>query len=143
MSNNLTAKQREALADKGTKAEELVKNWLEKRNYRIDYWHKNKKSNKPYDIKASKGKEHWVIDVKTGLKPSVNISNIEKNLGEIGYNKIGLALVRKNIVYLFEFKKMSDAGRKAALTKKYKNAGKESWETRRQNIAKLKTQKKA
>ena len=134
MMKKLTAKQKEALGNKGSKAEELVKMWLEKKGYKIDYWHQNRKSNKPYDIKASKGKERWVIDVKTGSKPSVNISNIEKNMREKGYNKIGLALVRDKVVYLFEFRKMSEAGRKAAITRKAKRAAKKSWETRRQSI---------
>jgi hypothetical protein len=56
--------------------------------------------------------------VKTGEEPSVKIPNFEKMLGEKGYNKVGLALVRGRRVYLLEYKKMTLAGIKASETRK-------------------------
>jgi hypothetical protein len=52
-----------------------------------------------------------------------------------GYNKVRLALVSKESPWpiLFEYKRMSQAGRKAALTRKRRNAGIKAAETRRQN----------
>ena len=122
--------------EKGTEAEKKVVQWLRKRGYDIRYWHDGKKSNLPYDILAIKGNERWVIDVKTGNKPSVNISNIEKNLNDVKlkrYNKIGLALVSDKYPwpYLFEYKKMSQAGYLASRTKKRRNAARKAVETRR------------
>lgn len=118
MTGKLTQKQKTA-SEEGTNAEKTAENWLEKRRFTIDYSHEGKKSAKPYDIKASRGKDRWVIDVKTGEEPSIRIVNFEKMLQEKGYNKVGLALVRGRRVYLLEYKKMSLAGIKA-------------WETRRQ-----------
>ena len=113
--------------------------WLERKGYNIDYWHGNKKSNLPYDILASKGEERWVIDVKTGDKPGVNISNIAKILKSAklkGYNKIGLALVveKKPWPYLFEYRKMSEAGRNADLTRRRRIAGKKAADTRKNSL---------
>jgi len=126
--------------EKGTEAEKKVVQWLRKRGYDIRYCHERKKSNLPYDILAIKGNERWVIDVKTGNKPSVNISNIEKILNDAKlkrYNKIGLALVSDKYPwpYLFEYKKMSQAGYKASLTKKRRNAGRKAAKTRREKTS--------
>ena len=114
-----TQKQREA-SEKGTIAERYVEKWLKKRRFHIDYSHKGKKSNLPYDIKATRGKERWVIDVKSGEKPLIKIPNFEKMMEETGYNKVGLALVKGKRVYLLEYRKMSLAGIKAAETRRRK-----------------------
>ncbi len=131
----MKSKLKEA-GEKGTEAEMKVTQWLRKRGYHIRYWHEGKKSNLPYDILAIKGNERWIIDVKTGNKPSVNISNIEKILNDRKlkrYNKIGLALVSDKYPwpYLFEYKKMSQDGFKASLTKKRSAAGRKAAETRK------------
>lgn len=121
MPKQLTQKQKDA-PKKGTQAEKFADKWLKERKFTIDYSHKGKKSAKPYDIKATRGKDRWVIDVKTGEEPTIKISNFERMLQEKGYNKVGFALVRGRHVYLLEYKKMTLAGIKA-------------WETRRANKA--------
>jgi hypothetical protein len=136
-----TQKQREA-SDKGTEAEKFVVRWLGKRGFHIDYSHEGKKSNLPYDIKATKRKERWVIDVKSGKAPFVKIPNFAKMLEEEGYNRVGLALVEGRRVYLLQYRKMSLAGEKAAETrrrrvllqhKRMSLAGTKGWETRRKH----------
>lgn len=121
MVTKLNRKQLAALRHAGTEAELVVEDWLKKRGYTIDYSHGGRKSNLPYDILATRGKERWVIDVKSGEKPLVKISNFERMIEENpGYNKIGLALVSGKRVYLLEYKKMT-------------RAGEDAWETRRKN----------
>ena len=132
MKNKLTQKQKNALGPQGTIAEMKVEKWLEKKGYTIDDSHKGKKSNLPYDILATKGKARWVIDVKSGEKPLVKIQNIRKMIDETpGYNKIGLAFVGEDYIYLFEFRKWSKYGDDAAETRKWRKAGTLSWKTRR------------
>lgn len=136
-----TQEQNEA-SDKGTKAESYCVKWLEKRGFHIVEWHEGKKSNLHYDIKATKGNERWVIDVKTGKEPATKIPNFEKMLKEEGYNRVGLALVSGKHVYLLQYRKMSHAGDLAAETRRKRNnarhkemrlAGEKSWETRRKH----------
>lgn len=118
-----TRKQRDA-SDKGTRAEIEVEKWLRKRHFINVEGHEGRKSALPYDITAEKGKDRWVIDVKTGEKPGIRISNFEKMLQMKGFNKVGFALVpetKPKRVYLLEYRKMSLAGIKAAETRK-KNA---------------------
>jgi Holliday junction resolvase len=125
MKNELTQKQKNALGRQGPITEIEVEKWLRKKGYTIDDSHKGKKSNLPYDILATKGKARWVIDVKSGEKPLVKIENIRRMIYEThGYNKIGLAFVGEDYIYLFEFRKWSKYGHDAAETKKWRNAGK-------------------
>jgi hypothetical protein len=135
MNNELTPKQKNALGSQGTIAEMKVENWLRKKGYTIDYSHEGKKSSKPYDIPATKGKAKWVIDVKSGDKPLVKIRNIEKMIYETPkYNKIGFAFVGNDYIYLLEFKKWSKYGDDAAKTRKRRAAGKKSWIARRKRM---------
>src|SRR3989338_11658516 len=112
----LTKKQKE-VGKNGLSAEIRATNWLKKHGFKVD-----ENFTKPhaghYDIKARKGKERWIIEVKTGENPSINIENFLKMLDEKGFRKIGLAIVAKNDVHLLEYKKMSLAGRKAWKTMK-------------------------
>jgi len=61
-------------------AEEIAVNWLKDKGYRILYWHERRASNKPYDILAEKGNLRWIIDVKSGKDPSINLENFAKLL---------------------------------------------------------------
>ena len=131
MTGSLTQKQVNALGPQGTTAEQIVVRWLKKKGYHIDYSHRGKKSNLPYDILATKGKEKWVIDVKSGNKPQVKIQNIEKMIEKTpGYNTVGLALVGEDGIYLLQYNKWTKFGEKAAKTRKLSQAGKKSWVTR-------------
>ena len=131
LSEKLTKKQRNALSFEGVRGEIRAEKWLEKHGFRIIESHKGKRSASHYDIKAEKGKDRWVIEVKTGEKPQIKIANLKKMLQEKGYNKLGLALVTKDDVYLLEYKKMTHAGYVAARTRKRKEAANKAWETRR------------
>lgn len=112
----LTKKQRE-VGKVGLVAERKTANWLKQHNFRdVEYFKKPHAGH--YDIKAQKGKDKWIIEVKTGENPSVNIENFLKMLKEKGFRKIGLAIVAKNDVHLLEYKKMSLAGRKAWRTRR-------------------------
>lgn len=123
-----TAKQKEVYEGKPLGAEKLVVRWLKSQGYTILDSHRGKLSPKPYDIMAAKAGERWIIDVKTGKKPGVNIDSIEKMLRVRGFKHIGLAFVRGRHVdsanvYLFELNKQSLAGHKAARTRAHNRAG--------------------
>ncbi len=109
---------RKKLANKSLLAEKAVTRWLQRRGFEIIESF-NKHHAGPYDIKARKGNNRWIIEVKSGKRPPINIENFRKMLDESrGYNKIGLAILRKNQVHLLEYNKMSYAGLKAAETKR-------------------------
>jgi len=55
---------------------------------------RGKISPKFYDIKAARAGERYIIDVKTGKKPGVNIDSIEKMLSVKGFKYVALAFVR-------------------------------------------------
>ena len=61
----LTKRQRD-VGKVGKQGEKIVTDWLRARGYKIIYEHAGKASNKPYDIKAYKGREKWIIEVKNG-----------------------------------------------------------------------------
>lgn len=116
MKRMMTDKQR-CVSIIGKRGEKKAKEWLEERGFRIEEWFPKAHAGY-YDIKAQKGKEKWIIEVKTGENPSINIDNFLRMLEEKGYNRIGLALVIKDDVHLLQIKKT----RIAALN---------AWKTRR------------
>lgn len=119
MKKELTEKQRKVSA-LGKIGEKKVKKWLEDRGFNIDKSF-SKAHAGHYDIKASKGKEKWIIEVKTGERPSLNIANFFKMMNEKGFNKIGLAIVSNDDVHLLELKKTRIAALKAWKTRKKQN----------------------
>ena len=129
----LTKKQQE-VGKVGKQGEKIVTNWLRARGYKIVDEHAGKASNKPYDIKAYKGREKWIIEVKNGNAPPVKIENFVKMLGEKGFNKIGLALVHGKDVFLLEYNKMSWAGIKASRKFNHREAAKKAWEYHRKEL---------
>lgn len=118
MKKKFTEKQRRVSAV-GKRGERKAKEWLEERGFTIEEWFPRAHAGY-YDIKARKGKEKWIIEVKAGKNPSIDIYNFLKMINEVGYNRIGLALVTKDDVHLLQIKKTSIAARKA-------------WKTRRKN----------
>ncbi|MEM3641227.1 MAG: hypothetical protein QXH37_04840 [Candidatus Bathyarchaeia archaeon] len=105
----------------GIKAEKIAKKWLEKRGFNVIEAFSRPHSGH-YDIKASKDGEKWIIEVKTGKKPPLNIANFLKMINEKGFHKIGLALVvSKDKVYLLEIKKTKIAAIKAWNTRRKTN----------------------
>jgi hypothetical protein len=126
----LTEKQRNVFLE-GIKGEMKVEKWLRDRGFRIIESHEGKSCAGYYDIKARKGKDKWIMEVKKGENPKINIANFEKMLNEKGFNRIGLALVTDHNIHLLEYKKMTFAGLKATKTKRRKKAAKKAWETRK------------
>lgn len=118
MTKKLTEKQRKALSEEGVKGEIKAEKWLKDHGFEIIESHEGKRKAGYYDIKAKKGKDNWIIEVKTGDTPKIKIANFEKMLDEKGFNKIGIALVTKDNVHLLEYKKMTFAGLKAWKTRK-------------------------
>ena len=102
MKNVFTEKQK-AVPSTGKGGERKAKEWLEDHGFEIEEWFSHAHAGH-YDIKASKGKKRWIIEVKTGDNPSINIPNFIKMLEEKGFDRIGLALVANDDVHLLEIK---------------------------------------
>jgi len=98
-----TEKQRK-VPYKGKKAEKQAEKWLEEHGF-CDV-ERNPKPTGHWDIMARKGKHKWVIEVKTGENPQINMANFEKMTKMKGFTKIGLALVTRDYVHLLEYAKM-------------------------------------
>ena len=96
----------------GKLGEQTVKEWLEKRGFKIEEWF-SKAHAGFYDIKASKGKEKWIIELKTGLTPKLNVNNLLKMTGEKNINRIGLAIVTSGDVILLGIGKQQIAAMRA------------------------------
>jgi Holliday junction resolvase-like predicted endonuclease len=101
----------------GKTGEKKAKEWLEDRGFIIEEWFPHAHAGY-YDIKARKGQERWIIEVKTGSNPSLNITNFLKMINEKGFNRIGLAIVSKHYVYLLEVRKTRIVALKAWKTRK-------------------------
>ena len=95
----------------GIQGEKEAEEWLKNHGF-VDV-RRNPKPTGCWDIKAKKGKYNWIIEVKTGEKPQINMSNFEKMTKMKGFTKIGLALVTENYVHLLEYPKMRFAAFKA------------------------------
>lgn len=96
----------------GKAGEMKVKDWLIERGFTVDEWF-SKAHAGHYDIKARKGKEKWIIEVKTGKSPSINVPNLIKMIDEKGFDKIGLAIATQDNVFLLEIKKAKISALKA------------------------------
>lgn len=121
------------VCEEGKKGEAKAEQWLKQHGFKILESFTGKSHAGYFDIKAKKGKAQWIIEVKTGESPQIDIRNFEKMIKERGFDKIGLALVTKEQVHLLEYKKMTLAGYKAAETKGQKGlskAAKKAWKTR-------------
>ena len=98
-------------------AEKLAVKWLRKKGFRIDYSHKGKSSNEPYDIIARKRvngiNRIWAIDVKSGKNPSVKLKNFKKLLEDRRFNMIGYVFIIRGKPFLLEYSKWSHFGDKA------------------------------
>lgn len=120
-----TKKQQE-VQKTGKKGELEVVKLLKKRGYRIIYSHQGRSVAGPYDIKAIKGKDRLIVEVKSGETPQIKIANFEKMLKEKGYNKVCLALVGRKYVHLLEYSKMSFAAMKASEKRKLRQRAKKT-----------------
>jgi Holliday junction resolvase len=86
--------------EKDVKDEKRVKEWLKRKGFEIKYWHKGKRSNMPYDIKAEKHNKKWIIEVKGGHTPKIKLENFRKMLTDKSVDVVGLALVIDRHPYL-------------------------------------------
>ena len=116
MKREFTEKQRKVPA-LGKRGEKKAKKWLEERGFTIEQWYPQAHAGY-YDIKARKGREKWIIEVKTGENPSINVDNFLRMIGEKGYNRIGLAIVTEDDVHLLQIKKTKIAALKAWKTRR-------------------------
>ena len=116
MKRDFTQKQRQVSA-LGKRGEKKAKEWLEERGFTIEEWFPRAHAGY-YDIKARRGRERWIIEVKTGENPSINVTNFLKMINEKGYNRIGLAIVTKDDVHLLQIKKTKIAALKAWTTRR-------------------------
>lgn len=103
MKREMTDRQKH-VSSLGKKGEKKAKKWLEKRGFEIIEWFPHAHAGY-YDIKARKGKEKWILEVKTGENPSINVPNFLRMINEKGFNRIGLAIVSSDDVHLLEIKK--------------------------------------
>ena len=115
---------------KDMKDEERVKIWLEKKGFEVKDWHRLKRSNKPYDIKAVKNNKRWIIEVKGGERPPIRLKNFKKMLTERNVDMVGLALVIERHPYLLSFNKHVYSAEIASITRKRKVAARKAVETR-------------
>ena len=106
-----TERQRQ-VSKLGKLGERTAKEWLANRGFKIEELSPKAHAGF-YDIKASKGKEKWIIEVKTGLTPKLNINNLLKMTAEKNINKIGLAIVASDEVILLEIGKQQIAAMRA------------------------------
>jgi Holliday junction resolvase-like predicted endonuclease len=111
-----TEKQRRVSA-LGKRGEKKAKEWLEERGFTVEEWFPRAHAGH-YDIKARKGREKWIIEVKTGENPSINVDNFLRMIDEKGYNRIGLAIVTEDDVHLLQIKKTKIAVLKAWKTRR-------------------------
>ena len=101
---------------KPKRAEERVVEWLKK--HRFKDVEKNHRPIGCWDITARKGKEKWLIEVKTGEHPKIDMANFQKMLEQKGF-RIGLALVTEELdVHLLEYPKMRLVAFRAWKTRK-------------------------
>lgn len=110
MRKELTEKQRKVFQE-GEKGEIEAAKWLKEHGF-----YSVKRNTKPtgcWDIMARRGKDKWIIEVKTGEEPKINLSNFEKMIRMKGFTKIGLALVTEHYVHILEYPKMRFAAFKA------------------------------
>lgn len=115
---NVTMKQK-MVREVGEKAEKKAARWLTQHGF--SDVERNPKPTGCWDVKARKGKFKWLIEVKTGTDPNLNLANFEKMLNMKGYTKIGVALVTKDYVHLLEYPKMRLAAFKAWRTRRIKS----------------------
>ena len=120
---------------KDMKDEERVKKWLEKEGYKVTYWAERKRSNKPYDIKATKDSKKWIVEVKGGSRPPIRLSNFRKMLTEKNVDMVGLALVIDRHPYLLSFNKHVHSADLAWITRTRRKAANRAWKTRRNRRA--------
>ena len=106
----LTAKQKGTFPE-GSKAEERAMSWL--KEHKFTDVSRNPKPTGCWDIMARKGNKNWIIEVKTGERPPINIDNFEKMINVKGIDKIGLALVTEKYIHLLEYPKQRFAAFKA------------------------------
>ena len=121
------------VCEEGKKGEATAEQWLTEHGFKILKSFSGKSHAGYFDIKCKRGKSRWIIEVKTGERPQIDIGNFEKMTKERGFDKIGLALVTKEQVHLLEYKKMTLAGYKAAQAKSkdgLSKAAKKAWKTR-------------
>jgi hypothetical protein len=120
----------------GRKYEEQGKKWLRKRRFKI-VWGSRKPHNDPYDVEAIKDGMKWIIEIKGGVEPSVNVANLERMYEQRDANMLGLLFVRKREpFYLFELPKIRVAGQKDSIRKGKKMesiAGRKSWKLRKRS----------
>ena len=89
-----------------------MKDWLIERGFTDVEWFSQAHAGY-YDIKARKGQEKLIIEVKTGKNPKLNVSNLLKMMHEKGFDKIGLAIATQDDVFLLEVKKAKISALKA------------------------------
>jgi Holliday junction resolvase-like predicted endonuclease len=108
-------------------AEKIAEDWLKSKGFDVLYCHEGKASNLPYDILAQKGSEKWVIDVKTGKNPSINLESFRKLLEKkirnpktkefFKHNRIGYIFVIDEKPFLLGYNKYEWRARKAWTTR--------------------------
>jgi Holliday junction resolvase-like predicted endonuclease len=130
-----TRKQKEA-AKKGLLAEKRVARWLIDRGWTDVRYHRHQHAG-PFDIDCKKGGESWLIEVKTGEKPSVKIANLVRMLetkrnGRI--DKAALIFVPSNVkkpLLMFVLGKRNYVALKASIKRAGSEAAIKAWRTRR------------
>jgi len=121
----------------GIIAERQAERWLHyRKKYVIEYSHKGKPSNLPFDIIARKGKERILIDVKSGKHPQISMDNlslllamptkkIPQHLRRGLISHVGYIFATSDSFYLFKISRNVYIGQ-SAWNKKIKE-GKKFW----------------
>ena len=132
-----TRKQKEA-AKKGLLAEKRVARWLIDRGWTHIHYHRRHHAG-PFDIDCKKKGESWLIEVKTGEKPSVKIANLVRML-EAKRNdrvdKAALTFVPSNVrkpLLMFAMDKPKYVALKASIKRAGSEAARKAWRTRRRS----------
>lgn len=83
---------------KARESERRVAEWLNTHGFREV--ERNPKPTGHWDVKGRKGKDVWIIEVKSGDRPKIDMTNFEKMIEDETATMIGLALVTDRQVHL-------------------------------------------
>ena len=78
----------------GLPEEKRAAKWLERHHW-TDVWHHKRRQKGHYDIIGRRNGKGWLIDVKSGEEPAVNIENLMKMLGTKSIQYPGTGCVQR------------------------------------------------
>jgi Holliday junction resolvase-like predicted endonuclease len=132
----MTTRKQKEVPKKGLLAEKRVARWLIDRGWTDVHYHRRQHAG-PFDIDCKKGRESWLMEVKTGEKPAVKIANLIRMLETKQNGRVDKAAlifapinVRKPLL-MFVMDKAKYVALKASAKRAGSQAARKAWRTRR------------